>query len=129
MEDLVAFSGWQPNVDSFFNNIDLFVLASRHDEGYGLVVAEAMAYGLPVVITNSGGAVEIVENGINGYIVEKRDVEMMAQKIVLLSNNLHLSHAMGQSGYKRINSKFNIKNQVTHLQTLLLTLKNKNAVR
>jgi len=59
------------NVLDFYNSIDILILASRHDEGYGLVVAEAMACGKPVIITDSGGAAEIVVNAESGFIVKK----------------------------------------------------------
>src|SRR5438105_15588563 len=60
LQDVVAFSPWRDNVDDFYRDIDVFVLPSRHHEGYGLVVAEAMARRLPIVATKSGGVVEIV---------------------------------------------------------------------
>ena len=128
MESVVVFTGWLPSVHSFFNNIDLFVLASRHDEGYGLVVAEAMANSLPVIITNSGGAVEIVEDEINGYIVSKRDVDAMAEKMLYLSDNSTLGIEMGNRGRQRIEQHFNMRLQAALLEDLLIKTK-KDAIR
>jgi len=128
MENVVCFSGWQPTVDSFFENIDTFVLASRHDEGYGLVVAEAMAHNLPVIITNSGGAVEIVTDNENGFIVPKHDFEMMAEKMLFLSNNPLICTKMGNNGHDSISKNFNLKNQAELMQLLFLKI-NKDAVR
>jgi glycosyltransferase involved in cell wall biosynthesis len=128
LENVVVFTGWLPSVHSFFNNIDLFVLASRHDEGYGLVVAEAMANSLPVIITNSGGAVEIVENEINGYIVSKRDVDAMAGKMLYLSENSTLGIEMGSRGRQRIEQYFNMRLQAALLEDLLFKIK-KDAIR
>ncbi len=114
-----------PSVNDFFRNIDLFVLASRHDEGYGLVVAEAMANYLPVVITNSGGAVEIVQDGINGFIVPKSNAEMMAEKIAMLASDVVLCKQMGNAGRKRIEEKFNIHSQAAELENELMRISKK----
>jgi glycosyltransferase involved in cell wall biosynthesis len=128
LENVVIFSGWQDSVNDFFSNIDLFVLASRHDEGYGLVVAEAMAHNLPVVITNSGGAVEIVQDNISGYIVPKGGIDLMSEKILFLSNNPLLCKEMGMKGRQRIATAFNIGNQAVLFEQNLLEIKN-NAIR
>jgi glycosyltransferase involved in cell wall biosynthesis len=128
LQNIVVFSGWQASVNSFFQNINLFVLASRHDEGYGLVVAEAMINGLPVVITHSGGAIEIVKDTVTGFIVPKRDIELMARKIALLSLNPVLCAEMGKQGRKQISERFDIARQAGILQTFLSKI-NKNAIR
>ncbi|MBW4890091.1 glycosyltransferase family 4 protein [Mucilaginibacter sp. HMF5004] len=122
MENVIVFTGWLPSVNTFFNGIDLFVLASRHDEGYGLVVAEAMATNLPVIITHSGGAVEIVEDGINGYIVPKSDVQMMAEKISYLSANPELASQMGDKGRQHIEQNFAMKHQAGLLENLVIKI-------
>ena len=128
LEKVVAFSGWKPAVSSFFKNIDTFVLASRHNEGYGLVVAEAMAHSLPVVITNSGGAIEIVVDNENGFIVPREDFKSMADKILFLSNNPLVCNKMGNSGLSNIVKNFNIDRQAKLLQDLLFRINN-NALR
>lgn len=104
----IYFSGWQESVSEFYLGIDLFILASRHDEGYGLVVAEAMAYGKPVVITDSGGATEIVENGVSGFVVPKKNSNGMADKIIELSINSDLYNRMHNEAWKRVNEHFSI---------------------
>jgi glycosyltransferase involved in cell wall biosynthesis len=123
LDGLVYFPGWLPEVSVFFQNIDLFVLASRHEEGYGLVVAEAMAHYLPVVITASGGAVEIVENEISGYIVPKRDPRAMSEKLYQLSVNSEIYKRMSGAARKRVEVEFNIEQQTKILVDYLFKLK------
>lgn len=60
--------------------LDLFVL-STHYEGMGLVLVEAMAAGLPVIGTDVPGVNEIIENGVNGYLVPGGDWQTLAEKI------------------------------------------------
>ncbi len=109
LQNFIGFSGWIDKVETFYQNIDLFILASRHDEGYGLVVAEAMAHGKPVVITNSGGAAEIVQEGLNGFIVPKLSPDILAQRIVTLSQNPDLCTRMGENARTRIKTDFDVE--------------------
>lgn len=123
MENFVFFPGWLPDVSLFFQNIDVFVLASTHDEGYGLVVAEAMAHELPVVITESGGAVEIVAEGESGYVVPKKDSGAMAVRLYELSLDSQKCIRMGENAKKRVTEKFNLQKQAAELAAFLFNLK------
>jgi glycosyltransferase involved in cell wall biosynthesis len=109
LEKIVGFSGWVDQIETFYQNIDLFVLASRHDEGYGLVVAQAMAFGVPVIITDSGGATEIVEQDISGYIVPKRNIELLAAKILELSRDKIKLKTFQENGLLRVDQNFNVE--------------------
>jgi len=62
---------------------DIFVLPSLY-EGLPNVIIEALAMGLPVIATRVGGVPEIIQDGVNGYLVEPRDVLNLANKICLL---------------------------------------------
>lgn len=62
-------------------NADLFLLPS-FEEGVANVVLEAMALGTPVITTNCGGMSEVIEDGVNGFIVPIRNPEAMAEAIV-----------------------------------------------
>ena len=63
-----------------FQNADLFVLPALH-ESFGLVVLEAMASGLPVIVTDQVGALDYVVDGENGFVVSAGSVEQLADKI------------------------------------------------
>ncbi len=126
LEKFVFFTGWLESVSFFFQNIDVFVLASRHDEGYGLVVAEAMAHKLPVVITASGGAMEIVDEQQNGYIVPKADTDAMAEKLLSLSVDPATCRKFGDIGRIKVMRDFNIQKQTAVFVDYLLSLKDQN---
>ena len=65
----------------YYQASDLFVLPTREDI-WGLVINEAMAYGLPVITTDRCVAgLDLVENGVNGYIVPVADVDALADSI------------------------------------------------
>lgn len=67
--DYVTLWGMQENPYKYINSADVFICSS-HYEGYGLVVAEALILGKPVISTNVSGPAEILENGKYGYLVE-----------------------------------------------------------
>lgn len=77
----VILVGEKENVSEYLNNSKIFVLTSRY-EGFGLVIAEAQQFGLPVISFDCKmGPAELVENGKNGYLVPCFDIENMAKKI------------------------------------------------
>ncbi|WP_071189445.1 glycosyltransferase family 4 protein [Trichormus sp. NMC-1] len=85
-----------------FGKSSVLVLPSVED-GFGLVALEAMACGLPVIVTSHCGAADVVNNGINGFIVPPRDVEIMATHLSFLAENEFLRTRMGELA--RINSQ------------------------
>lgn len=92
----------------YYKAADLFVLPTREDI-WGLVINEAMAYGLPVITTDRCVAgLELVENGVNGYIVPTEDVHALAEKMNLLLKN---SEQMGAASLEKIRP-YTIENMV-----------------
>jgi glycosyltransferase involved in cell wall biosynthesis len=65
----VVFEGWQTNVISYLKSSDCLLFSSNY-EGYGMVIIEALSFGLPVITTKVGVAPEVIENGKNGFLVE-----------------------------------------------------------
>lgn len=81
---------------------DLFVLPTRSDT-WGLVINEAMSFGLPVITTNTCVAgTELIDNGINGYIVESENVNQMHDKIMELLEENELRYKMGTNNLAKI---------------------------
>lgn len=71
-------------LNKYYQQADLFVLPSR-EEVWGLVVNEAMSFGVPVITTNTCSAgVELIEDGVNGYLFEPENSLDLAQKIKLI---------------------------------------------
>jgi glycosyltransferase involved in cell wall biosynthesis len=74
---------------------------------------EAMKCGLPVIAANSGGSLELVEDGFNGYLYQSGNAEDLAAKILCLNNNYSSfdSKAISEKAYER----FNVTNTTTQL--------------
>jgi glycosyltransferase involved in cell wall biosynthesis len=66
------------------------------EDGYGLVVPQALACGRPVIVTRSSGASEHVQDGKNGFVVESRSVEQLRDRLQILANDRNLLDTMSQ---------------------------------
>jgi L-malate glycosyltransferase len=79
IEKKVHFLGKQDNIDELIGISDLLLLPSE-TESFGLVALEAMACEVPVVASNVGGLPEVIISGVEGFLVEPRDIESMAER-------------------------------------------------
>jgi len=96
---------------------DVCVLTSK-SEGFSNSILEYMAAARPVVVTNVGGAAEVVVEGETGYLVESGDDATMAQKVLLLLNDAAKARAMGERGYQLVKEKFSQAAQLANTEKL-----------
>jgi len=90
IEDNVTFAGHQHNVQDWLSRAKIFVLTSD-SEGLSLSMMEAMMSGLPAVVSEVGDLGDLVEYGVNGYLVARRSPELFADRLVeLLSDEARL---------------------------------------
>jgi glycosyltransferase involved in cell wall biosynthesis len=102
----------------YLDNSSIFVLPSL-SEGIPVAVMEAMAMRLPVIATNITGLPEIIENGVNGYLVPPKDPEALAEKIIELYKNPGLREKFGKVARKTIEQKFNLQKNITRFEELI----------
>jgi glycosyltransferase involved in cell wall biosynthesis len=102
VHDRIRFVGYIPReeISDFYKTAQVFVLPS-YNEGMSLAVLEAMAVGLPVVVTRTGGTAELVEQGINGFVFDWADVDALTNYLRVLANDRKLLHAMGTASLNR----------------------------
>jgi glycosyltransferase involved in cell wall biosynthesis len=99
--DAVVFTGYRRDARALMNAVDIVVHPPRF-EGFGLVVAEAMAAGRPVVATDvAGGIPEMVDDGRTGLLVPYGDVDAMAGALVRLCRDRRLRDELGRAGRAR----------------------------
>jgi glycosyltransferase involved in cell wall biosynthesis len=96
LEEHVTFLGNREDVEDLLHKSKIFVLASRF-EGFGLVVLEAMAAGIPVIASNIEGPAEIIQDNINGLLFEYENYTELAKKIVLLCSNAELYNRLSNN--------------------------------
>ena len=127
LQDKVIFTGrlTRPQVFEILSITDLFVLSS-HWEGFGIVLAEAMAFGKPVVSSDTDGSREVVENGKSGIIVPVNDPQSFAETILHLLAKPDLMLQMGQEGLQRVTKLFNCEQFIEGYETFYETVSSTN---
>jgi N-acetyl-alpha-D-glucosaminyl L-malate synthase BshA len=98
--DNIQFLGRRKGIKNVLEKSDLLVLPSK-EEGFGLVLLEAMAAGVPVVATNVGGIGEIVEDGQSGILVEKDNPEQLAEAIDRVLQVGELAKTLVENGLEK----------------------------
>lgn len=116
VENKVKLLGQVDEMALFYRSIDLFVLPSIQPEPFGLVVIEAMGYGLPVIATNHGGPTEIINDKKDGYLVDYQNPKQMAQRIQMLISDDKLRKAMGDFARQKQAEQFSISSTVAGVQ-------------
>ncbi|MBM4133219.1 MAG: glycosyltransferase family 4 protein [Nitrospira sp.] len=106
----VHLAGWRRDIPEIMRCLDLLVLTSRW-EGLPRVYLEALASGVPVVGTGVDGAAEVVQDGVNGYLVEPGDVRRLAERVLSLLNRPEEAVRMGQAG-RALSDEFDIHEMV-----------------
>ncbi len=101
----VIFLGKQNQVQDLINCADVMLLPSDL-ESFGLVALEAMACGVPCVCSRVGGLPEVVREGVDGYLLEPRDVPGMAAKALDILTDPDRREAMGRAGRERAINQF-----------------------
>lgn len=112
-KDRVIFTGKlsRSQVFEILSITDLFVLSS-HWEGFGIVLAEAMALGKPVVSTDTDGSREVVVNGKTGILVPIKNPQILAETILDLLGKPDLMVQMGKRGLERVTKYFNCEQYI-----------------
>jgi glycosyltransferase involved in cell wall biosynthesis len=120
VEDRVMFAGARADAElaGYYRACDAYVMPSR-SEGFGIVYLEAMSCGKPVVAANSGGAPEVVEDGVTGLLVEYGDVPTLACSLTRLLTDRECRQRMGEAGRRRVEARYTFEHFRTRLETLL----------
>lgn len=119
VKDKIGLLGQVDNMSNFYKKLDIFVLPSIQPEPFGLVVIEAMNNKLPVVATNHGGPVEIIDNNIDGFLVDYKDAREMAQVVNKLIKDKELRNYIATNAEKKVKEKFNVSRYVDEISYIL----------
>lgn len=85
------------NTIPFYKKASILLNLSRPDEWvetFGLTILEAMSFGLPCIVPNVGGPIELIEDGLNGFTISSYNIDKISEKITLLSRNKQLYELM-----------------------------------
>jgi glycosyltransferase involved in cell wall biosynthesis len=113
----VRITGYRNDAERFYRIMDLFLLTS-FSEGTAMTLLEAMAAGLPCIVTDVGGNPEIVVAGQTGYVVASDDDAALAEKILLLGRDGELRQRVGIAGRERFLRLFTVEKMVQEYESL-----------
>jgi glycosyltransferase involved in cell wall biosynthesis len=123
----IGFTGFVADADRAMRALDIVVHASTAPEPFGLVIAEAMACGRPVIAADAGGAREIIEPGVDALAHEPGDVRSLAGRITQLVQCAETRQAIGAAGRRTAVRRFNRARLATDLIPVYERSAQKNA--
>lgn len=105
---VMEYFGEQTDVGQYISQSSVFILPSYH-EGTPKTVLEAMAMGRAIITSNAPGCRETVVEGVNGYLVDVKDIDGLVEKMNFLINNPEIYLSMGKESYKIASNKYDVK--------------------
>lgn len=118
LRDKVVFHGRvsAEELGDFYAHASAFVLPSLN-EGFGLVIAEAMSYGVPVIAFDNTAMPYLIRDGVNGYLIKTKDYGGFAKKMISILEDVKLSETLGKKAietYESIRDMPALENDINH---------------
>jgi glycogen synthase len=104
-----------------YSDADVFVAPSRF-ESFGLVLIEAMRHGTPVIANDIGGMREIINDGVDGYLVKVGDAAQLASRLKLLIEDQSVRLRIGESSRQTYESRFTARKMGVSIESMLSAL-------
>jgi glycosyltransferase involved in cell wall biosynthesis len=116
IEGRVKFTGFRYDIGNLIRSLDILVFPSVAPESFGLSVLEAMSLGKPVIASKVGGVCEIIEDGVNGMLIEPNHPEQITDRIIQLLSDKEMYHRMGWEAKEAVTRKFSLKRYVVEME-------------
>jgi len=126
VSEKIIFTGTRKDIPVVMNSLSVYAHA-RTNEGFGLVIAEAMAAGVPVVAPAAGGIPSLVEDSVTGFLVAPDDPKALAAGIATLLDNPHMAEAMGKAGKEKANRLWKAEHVADSIAQVYIRLFNSKA--
>ncbi len=107
VSDRVHFTGWLDDTDALYASLDICLLTSL-SETFPYALTDAAKYRVPVIATAVGGVPELVENGVNGFLIAPGDTDALASDILTLSRDAALREKLGAALHDRTEREFSL---------------------
>ncbi|MGB7727475.1 MAG: glycosyltransferase [Candidatus Acidiferrum sp.] len=118
LSDNVIFEGFQQDVRPYLQAGSAFILTS-YLEGLPISVLEAMACGLPCIVTNVGGSAEAVKDQVTGLVIPAASVEAAADAILYLATNPDKRFEMASKARERVKRYFDLDQRMAELISVI----------
>ncbi len=122
LENRVKFLGFRSDIPLLMAACDLVAHTSTSPEPFGRVIVEAMLCGRPVVAAKAGGAIELVEQGINGFLVTPGNPQELAQVLISCLNEKQKTVAIANNARTTASQRFDVTNINQQIAQLLKRL-------
>jgi len=103
------FLGTQRDIPAILSHLNLLVLATTTHEAFGRVIVEAQACGVPVIATEVGGVVDIIEDKKTGLLVPPADPTSISEAVIRIFKDPVLAQNLAENAYKKVKEKYNVK--------------------
>ena len=115
--DVVHFIGFQSNSAAMLSQMDVFLLSST-SEGFSISTIEAMATGLPVLVTRCGGPEEIITHAQNGWMVDKDNAQALAEGLIFLLGHERERQKISENALSHVRNFFSLDKMVSEYESL-----------
>jgi glycosyltransferase involved in cell wall biosynthesis len=121
IEQSVSFPGFIPNEETsgYYNAADVFVFPTLRLESFGIVIAEAMACGKPVIASNIGSIPDVIDDGLNGILIPPGDYQELAKQINRLLKEREYCKKLSENSIQKANEKFGLNRMVEETSAVL----------
>lgn len=121
IDKLTTFLGWANSEKKMelFRTVDAFILPS-HFEGFPNALMEAMASELPCIATRVGAVEDIIENGVNGILIDAKHPEQIAEAIIRVAGNSELRVKLGKNARETVLARNSIDSAIATFREILI---------
>ncbi|MBU1726554.1 MAG: lipopolysaccharide heptosyltransferase II [Candidatus Omnitrophica bacterium] len=109
LEHCTEFLGTQRDIPAVLSHLNLLVLATTSHEAFGRVIIEAQASGVPVVATQVGGVVDIIEDGKNGLLIPPEDPAAMAEAVTRIYRDEGFALSLAENAYRKVKEQYSVE--------------------
>jgi glycosyltransferase involved in cell wall biosynthesis len=102
LQEYVQWRGFIIDLKEIYSDIDVVVAPTQNDEPFGLMACEGNMFAIPAIVSNKGGLPEIIQDGLNGFLVNPFDAFEIADKIMVLYKDKNLREKMGKEGREQV---------------------------
>ena len=129
LEDTVTFTGWLTNAATLaLPTFDVYIQPSLW-EAMSISILEAMGAGKPVISTRVGEAPHLIKDGVNGLLVESRDITGMAGAVLALAGNEKRRHDIGAEAARTVTERFTVGHMARAYEQVYLELLHRSPLK
>lgn len=118
--------GYESDASKIYSQLDICVMPSQH-EPFGMVAIEAGAFGLPVIATSQGGLIEIIDEGVTGFLINPDNADELANRIEYLIDHPQAAVDLGLQARDKVMREFTQERMVAEYEALFVAGLSKSA--